>query len=194
MPDYTYAAAGTVAPSVLAHLTLHLNAARERGEDGFAMLPDERAITRMIDTAFWASLRREEGTEPKISLAFLTREQALNPLVFERSVPLEPAALTRLSAVVERRGIHLGIAYQGGDLLAWGIVRTIPKYCCVIEVACVAATGADFSATIVVGGCGSPSLVSVLRNATSAACSPLSSDKRRVRSRGKVGRSVTPPA
>jgi sensor domain DACNV-containing protein len=135
MPDYTYAAAGTVAPSVLAHLTLHLNAARERGEDGFAMLPDERAITRMIDTAFWASLRREEGTEPKISLAFLTREQALNPLVFERSVPLEPAALTRLSAVVERRGIHLGIAYQGGDLLAWGIVRTIPKYCCVIEVA-----------------------------------------------------------
>jgi hypothetical protein len=135
MPDYTYAAAGAVAPSVLAHLTLHLDAARERGDDGFAMLPDERAIIRMIDVAFWASLRREEGTEPKISLAFLSREQAVNPLVLERAVALDPAALTRLSAVVERRGIHLGVSYQGGDLLAWGIVRTIPKYCCVIEVA-----------------------------------------------------------
>ena len=135
MPDYTYAAAGAVAPSVLAHLTLHVDAAGDRGERGFTALPDERAIARMIDAAFWASLRREEGMQPKISLAFLTREEAINPLILDRSVPLDPAALTRLSAVVERRGIHLGVAYQGSDLMAWGIVRTIPKYCCVIEVA-----------------------------------------------------------
>ena len=135
MPDYTYAAAGAVAPSVLAHLTLHVDAARERGESGIAGLPDEHAIIRMIDSAFWASLRREERMEPKISLAFLTRAEAINPLILDRPVPLDPAALTRLSAVVERPGVHLGVAYEGTDLLAWGIVRTIPKYCCVVEVA-----------------------------------------------------------
>jgi hypothetical protein len=135
MPDYTYAAAGAVAPSVLEHLALHVEAARERGENAIAGLPDQRAIVRMIDAAFWASLRREEGMEPKISLAFLTPTEAVNPLVLERPVPLEPAALTRLSAVVERRGVHLGVAYQGDELQAWGIVRTIPKYCCVVEVA-----------------------------------------------------------
>ena len=111
MPDFTYAAAGAVAPSVLAHLTLHVDAARNRGEGALGSVPDERAIARMIDAAFWASLRREEGMEPKISLAFLTREEAGHPLVLERRIPLDPAALTRLSAVVERPGIHLGVAY-----------------------------------------------------------------------------------
>ena len=135
MPDYTYAAAGAVAPSVLAHLTLHVDAARKRGESGFGLIPDTRAIARMIDAAFWASLRREEGMQPKISLAFLTRDEAVYPLVLERPIPVEPAALTRLSAVVERRGVHLGVSYQGDELLVWGMVRTIPKYCCVVEVA-----------------------------------------------------------
>ena len=135
MPDYTYAAAGAVAPSVLAHLTLHVDAARKRGESGFGLIPDTRAIARMIDAAFWASLRREEGMQPKISLAFLTRDEAVYPLVLERPIPVEPAALTRLSAVVERRGVHLGVSYHGDELLVWGMVRTIPKYCCVVEVA-----------------------------------------------------------
>ena len=134
MPDFTYAAAGAVAPSVLAHLTLHVDAARKRGESSLGVVPDERAIARMIDAAFWASLRREEGTEPKISLAFLTHEEAGHPLVLERRIPLDPAALTRLSAVVERPGIHLGVSYQNGELSVWGMVRIIPKYCLVVEV------------------------------------------------------------
>jgi hypothetical protein len=135
MPHYTYAAAGMVAPSVLAHLTLHVDAARKRGEQGLGSIPDEQAIARMIDAAFWASLRREEGMQPKISLAFLTRDEAVYPLVLERSIPLDPASLTRLSAVVERRGVHLGVAYQDNELAVWGMVRTIPKFCCVVEVA-----------------------------------------------------------
>src|SRR5262245_50788433 len=135
MSDFTYAAAGAVAPSVLSHLTLHVDAARKRGETGIGSVPDERAIARMIDAAFWASLRREEGMRPKISLAFVTREEAGYPLVFDRPIPLEPAALTRLSAVVERPGIHLGVAHQDGQLSVWGMARTIPRYCCVVQVA-----------------------------------------------------------
>ena len=73
MPSTTYAAAAAVAPSVLAHLTLHVDAARGRGDQDLGSIPDERAIARMIDAAFWASLRREEGMQPKISLVFRRR-------------------------------------------------------------------------------------------------------------------------
>ena len=58
---------------MLQHLSLHVDAARSRGENSLGSVPDERAIARMIDAAFWASLRREEGIAPKVSLAFLTR-------------------------------------------------------------------------------------------------------------------------
>jgi hypothetical protein len=135
MPDSSYAAARSVAPSVLRHLSLHVDAARGRGENNLGAIPDEQAIARMIDAAFWASLRREEGMQPKISLAFLSRGESMYPLVLERPVPLEPGPLTRLAAIVERPGVHLGVAYQDGELLVWGMVRTIPKYCCVVEVA-----------------------------------------------------------
>ena len=36
-----------------------------------AFAPDTQTLEAIIDTAFWASLRREEGYSPKISLAFL---------------------------------------------------------------------------------------------------------------------------
>lgn len=135
MKEQAYAAARAVAPAVRAHLVHSVGEARDRAESNLASIPDESQIARMIDAAFWASLRREEGMEPKISLAFLTREEAGHPLVLERRIPLDPAALTRLSAVVERPGIHLGVAYQDGELSVWGMVRTIPKYCLVVEVA-----------------------------------------------------------
>ena len=62
-----------------------------------------------MDAAFWASVRREEGYVPKISLAFLRPLEDVRPLIFERPLPLEPSALTRLAAAVERPGIHLGV-------------------------------------------------------------------------------------
>ena len=74
-----------------------------------ASLPAAGSIEAMIDAAFWASLRREEGYLPRISLAFLTPEEAEHPLLFERAMPLAPAALTRLAPAVERPGIHLGV-------------------------------------------------------------------------------------
>lgn len=135
MRDQAYAAARAVAPSVRTHLLHHIEEARRRGETGVADVPSEAAIARLIDAAFWASLRREEGYVPRISLAFVTRGEAVHPLVFERPVPLEPGALTRLAPAVERPGIHLAVALDGSDLSVWGTVRTIPKYGCVVEVA-----------------------------------------------------------
>ena len=39
-------------------------------------------IEAVIDAGFWASLRREEGYTPRISLAFLSPEETADPLRF----------------------------------------------------------------------------------------------------------------
>jgi hypothetical protein len=135
MREETYAAARAVAPSVRAHLVHQGEEARQRGERHLASVPEERAIAQMIDAAFWTSLRREEGYAPKVSLAFVAPAETVHPLLFERPIALEASILTRLAPAVERPGIHLGVTPSGHDLSVWGTARTIPKYCCVVEVA-----------------------------------------------------------
>jgi hypothetical protein len=129
----TYQAARAVASTVETHFARHLAAARERGERELAPEPNARTIEAMIDATFWASLRREEGQSPKISLAFLPPEQASQPLMFERPLPLEPHVLTKLAPAVERPGIHLGVWYEEDELYLWGATREIPSFCFVLE-------------------------------------------------------------
>ena len=88
MTEGAYLAARTVAPRVADHFARHLDAARQRGQMPVASLPDVRTIEAIIDAAFWASLRREEGYVPKISLAFIAPSQTTHPLIFEQ--PLAP--------------------------------------------------------------------------------------------------------
>jgi hypothetical protein len=135
MKEPVYAGARAIAPAVFRHFADHIAQAEVRGETRLASIADVDVIAAMIDVAFWASLRREEGFVPKISLAFVRPEEALQPLLFERPLPLEPGALTRVAPAVERPGIHLGVAQVGGELQVWGTVRAVPKYCCVVEVA-----------------------------------------------------------
>jgi hypothetical protein len=122
-----------VASTVETHFARHVAAARERGERELAREPNARTIEAMIDATFWASLRREEGQSPKISLAFLPPEQASQPLMFERPLPLEPHVLTKLAPAVERPGIHLGVWYEEDELYLWGATREIPSFCFVLE-------------------------------------------------------------
>jgi hypothetical protein len=94
-----------------------------------------QTLEAIIDAAFWASLRREEGYAPKISLAFLPPEQGVHPLMFERPLALGATALARVAPAVERAGIHLGVWPRDGEVSVWGTTRTIPMYCFVLEVA-----------------------------------------------------------
>ncbi len=135
MAPGSYPAARSVAPRVEAHFRRHLDAARGEGLDRLAVAPDPSAIEAIVDAAFWASLRREEGFVPRISLAYLPPEQSDQPLRFERPLPLAATALSRVAPAVERSGIHLGVWHETGDLAVWGTTRTIPGYCFVLEVA-----------------------------------------------------------
>jgi len=99
-----------------------------------AALPDIEEMERLIDAGFWASLRREEGSSPKISLAFLAPQDSGSSLSFERGLSLTPDALSRLAPAAERPGIHLGVWHDGVDLRVWGTTRAIPAFCFVLEV------------------------------------------------------------
>jgi hypothetical protein len=134
-PEAAYPAARIVSPKVHAYFT------RQRAETGagskgrIATLPDAGAIQAIVDAAFWASLRREEGFIPKISLAFVSPEETKSALLFERPLPLDPGVLTKIAPAVERPGIHLGVMHGADRLVVWGTTRAIPSLCLVVEVA-----------------------------------------------------------
>jgi hypothetical protein len=134
MNERAYAVARLVAPRIHTHFSSHRQLDPGPAAVAVDTIPDIAAIEAMIDTVFWASLRREEAYVPKISLAFLTPGETDHPLVLERPLPLDPAVLTRVSPAVERPGIHLGVAYLGGELRVWGTARAIPMHCFVAEV------------------------------------------------------------
>jgi hypothetical protein len=118
------------ARSVAARLEAHF--AREAPSGTLA--PDAAAIEALVDAGFWASLQREEGYVPEISLAFLPPDEAVRPLRLRPPLPLDPHTLAQLSPAVERPGIHLGVWRSGGELRVWGTTRTVPPYCFVLEV------------------------------------------------------------
>ena len=136
MPQPAYAVARTVAPTVAEHLQLHRAALPPHDPllPPRELLPNAECIEALVDTAFWASVRREEGYIPKISLAFLRPLEDVRPLMFEKPLPLEPSALTRLAAAVERPGIHLGVWVDNGKLMVWGTTHHVPPFCFVVEV------------------------------------------------------------
>ena len=130
----SYPAARLAAPKVHAYFAQHLTASLQATATTVAAIPDEGVIRQVIDAAFWASLRREEGYEPKISLAYMPPEQDSQPLIFERPLPLRPATLSKLAPIVERAGIHLGVWHVDGELRVWGTTQNIPVLCFVLEV------------------------------------------------------------
>jgi hypothetical protein len=121
-----YPTARAVAPVIYKHFKSCV--------DSDAAVPDVDTIEHIIDIAFWASLRKEEGRFPRISIAYLTPEQAVTPLLFARPLAFEAAALARVAPAVERPGIHLGVTGIDGDLRVWGTTRRIPPSTFILEV------------------------------------------------------------
>lgn len=129
-----YLAARMVAPKIEAHFAKQLENARQNGYENLASKPAAHIIEAIIDTAFWASLLREEGHPPKISIAILKPTQAGNPLVLANKLRVTPSNLTKLAPAVEKPGIHLGAWCDEEGIYIWGTTHQIPGLCFVLEV------------------------------------------------------------
>ncbi|MFD2873516.1 putative sensor domain DACNV-containing protein [Mucilaginibacter ximonensis] len=134
LSEPTYIPARMVAATIEDHFSIHLDNARDNGESNLAHKPEASIIESVIDVAFWASLRKEEGHPPKISIAILKPEQASHPLIFGNRIRLTPHNLTKLAPAVESPGIHLGVWLENDELYVWGTTLTIPGICFVLEV------------------------------------------------------------
>lgn len=130
-----YPSAHEVAPKVHQHFARYLDLAVTPVGPG-TDAPTARDVEELVDAAFWASLRREEGYLPRISLALVPPDHAIHPLFFDRPLSLGPVVLVRVAPAVERPGIHLGVWRDAdGDLKVWGTTRMVPSHCMVLEVA-----------------------------------------------------------
>ncbi|MES2427888.1 MAG: hypothetical protein V4560_12995 [Bacteroidota bacterium] len=134
LSEPTYIAARMVAVTIEAHFARHLATARMQGALNLAEEPKAPIIEAVIDVAFWASLRKEEGHSPKISISLLPPDQASHPLIFGNRLRLTPHNLTKLAPAVESPGIHLGVWYENDELYVWGTTLAIPGICFVLEV------------------------------------------------------------
>ncbi|OGX84866.1 putative sensor domain DACNV-containing protein [Hymenobacter coccineus] len=133
LSEPTYLAARMVAPALENHFLQHLAAARQLGAE-LGEVPPAGLMEVVIDVAFWASLRREEGRPPRISLALLPPTEAAGPLVFGHRPRLTPQALIKLAPAVEHPGVHLGVWHDDDGLYLWGAATRIPPVCFVVEV------------------------------------------------------------
>jgi hypothetical protein len=134
LSEPTYIAARMVASTIETHFAEHLAAAKKVQARNLAAQPEAHIIEAIIDVAFWASLGREEGRSPKISIALLPPEQAGHPLIFGNSLRLTPHNLTKLAPAVESPGLHLGVWYEKDELYVWGTTPVVPNICFVLEV------------------------------------------------------------
>jgi hypothetical protein len=133
LSEPTYLPARIVACEIEEHFKKHLLAVQGI-QDNIASPPDSHIIEAVIDTAFWASMRREEGRSPIISLALLQPSQSEQPLIFGERLRLTTQNLIKLAPAVEQPGIHLGVWPEGDDLFIWGTTHSVPAICFVLEV------------------------------------------------------------
>src|SRR6478735_3924153 len=132
--ELRYQAARIISQKVATHFEEQMHMALQNGEKTISIKPEAELIETIIDTSFWASLQREEGKSPKISLALLPPDLADKPLLFNEKIPFSARSLTKLSPGVERPGIHLGVWHNNGDLYVWGTLLKVPNYCFVMDV------------------------------------------------------------
>jgi len=124
----TYLAARMVSHRIAAHFN---DAA---GNQPQPYLPGIAVIETLLDTAFWASLRKEEGYEPKISLVFVAPEMVGSKLIFHNRQRFTPYHLVKLSPAVVQPGIHLGVWSEGDGFYIWGTTYDVPPHSMVVEV------------------------------------------------------------
>ena len=130
----TYQAAKIVAPTIEKLFAQQIHAAAGSAEAEKASLAQAYLIEAVIDVAFWASLRKEEGRSPKISIALIPPDKSEQPLLFQKRLKFTTDIIVKLAPAIESPGTHLGVWHTGDELYIWGTTRFVPGFCFICEV------------------------------------------------------------
>lgn len=133
MPDSAYPMAKAAALQIYERLQ-RLFEVSKLPESLRSSCVDLATLEAAIDVAFWASLRREEGYSPHVSLAFLQPDSTLSPLRLDPPLILTPQSLTRVAPAVDHPGVHVGVWHEDGVLKAWGATHHLPPLTAVLDV------------------------------------------------------------
>jgi hypothetical protein len=83
--------------------------------------PSEIDLRTLIEGAFWASLRKDEGHEVTFVLSYEEPDHGDGAFVFLRPIPFEPYGLARLAPAIHDADARLGVWHgASGGLEVWG--------------------------------------------------------------------------
>lgn len=82
--------------------------------------PSIEHLSTMLNHAFWASTREEEGRIAKFSLAYYPSQKAPHPLVFTQPMTISPGNLVRLAPTLKLQHRAISVINKGDSLQIWG--------------------------------------------------------------------------
>jgi hypothetical protein len=89
-----------------------------------ALLPDAPSrpqLEALIEAAFWASVRRDEGRPVSFALAYVEPEEGNTSFIFKQPVPFATEGLARLGPAIQNSDARIGVwPGDGGELKLWG--------------------------------------------------------------------------
>lgn len=79
-------------------------------------------LTTLINVAFWASFKKEEGRSVPIALQYAPPDKAESPLLFQQPLPYTDEHLSRMSPALQGSQVACGVWKDDTDqLVIWGL-------------------------------------------------------------------------
>jgi hypothetical protein len=98
--------------------------------------PSRASLRKMVECAFWTSLRTEEGRFPKFSMVYASKNECRNRLEFVHPKPFRAEVIAPLAFSLSHDNSRLGVAKAAGtdNLQVWGVIQEYPTDCIEIRV------------------------------------------------------------
>ena len=95
------------------------------GPLGYVQVLTREQISLLVETAFWASLRLNEGRTTRVRVAAVALENTSDAVSFATPVAYDEVQIAKLAPAVPSGGC-LAVSGVGNDLIIWGYCRTRP--------------------------------------------------------------------
>src|SRR2546426_5637988 len=114
-----------VVDALLEHLNRLINASngemRCDHDDMLVPLLTARHLSTLINVAFWASFKKEEGRSVNIALKYVPPDEAYRPFLLKNALPYNDENIIRMSPVLQGSHVDLGVCIDQNDhLMIWG--------------------------------------------------------------------------